>query len=81
MNQLPKRKDVALEHRWNLEDLFPNQQAWDKEYQLVKDDLKEIGRFEGKLNDPAAIKKMLRAGGQNFPTYRTTVCIRQHEAP
>ncbi len=57
MNQLPKRKDVALEHRWNLEDLFPNQQAWDKEYQLVKDDLKEIGRFEGKLNDPAAIKK------------------------
>lgn len=57
MNQLPKRKDIALEHRWNLEDLFPNQQAWDKEYQMVKEDLKEIGRFQGQLNDPAAIKK------------------------
>lgn len=57
MNQLPKRKDTPSEHRWNLEDLFPNQQAWDKEYQMVKEDLKKIGRFESKLNDPAAIKK------------------------
>ncbi|MBP1154739.1 MULTISPECIES: oligoendopeptidase F [unclassified Paenibacillus] len=57
MNQLPKRNETPLEHRWNLEDLFPNRQAWDKEYQLVKEALKEIGRFEGQLNDPAAIKQ------------------------
>lgn len=57
MNQLPKRNETPLEHRWNLEDLFPNQQAWDKEYQLVKEALKEIGRFEGQLDQPAAIKQ------------------------
>ncbi len=57
MNQVPKRSDVPAEHRWNLEDLFPNQQAWDQEYQDVKNALKEIGRFHGKLSDPAAIKQ------------------------
>ncbi|MCP1309419.1 oligoendopeptidase F [Paenibacillus tyrfis] len=57
MNQLPKRSDVPAEHRWNLEDLFPNQQAWDQEHQEAKNALKEIGRFHGKLNDPAAIKQ------------------------
>ncbi|MEC0211613.1 oligoendopeptidase F [Paenibacillus ehimensis] len=57
MNQVPKRSDVPAEHRWNLEDLFPNQQAWDQEHQEVKNALKEIGRFQGKLNDPAAIKQ------------------------
>ncbi|SCW59385.1 oligoendopeptidase F [Paenibacillus tianmuensis] len=57
MNQLPKRSNVPAEHRWNLEDLFPNQQAWDQEHQEVRTALKEIGRFHGKLNDPAAIKQ------------------------
>ncbi|WP_082420486.1 oligoendopeptidase F [Paenibacillus sp. A3] len=57
MNQVPKRSDVPAEHRWNLEDLFPNQQAWDQEHQEAKNALKEIGRFHGKLNDPAAIKQ------------------------
>ncbi|WP_088834360.1 oligoendopeptidase F [Paenibacillus tyrfis] len=57
MNQVPKRSDVPAEHRWNLEDLYPNQQAWDQEHQEAKNALKEIGRFHGKLNDPAAIKQ------------------------
>ncbi|WP_163860116.1 oligoendopeptidase F [Paenibacillus elgii] len=57
MNQVPKRSDVPADHRWNLEDLFPNQQAWDQEHQEVKNALQEIGRFHGKLNDPAAIKQ------------------------
>ena len=57
MNQVLKRNDVPAEHRWQLEDLFPNQQAWDKEYQEVKEALQKVGAFQGKLNDPAAIKQ------------------------
>lgn len=56
MNQVLKRKDVPAEHRWKLEDLFASQQAWDQEYQSVKQKLSEIGKFEGKLKDAAAIK-------------------------
>ncbi|WP_028547892.1 oligoendopeptidase F [Paenibacillus sp. UNC451MF] len=57
MNQVLKRNDVPAEHRWQLEDLFPNQQAWDKEYQEVKEALQKAGAFQGKLKDPAAIKQ------------------------
>ncbi len=57
MNQVLKRNDVPAEHRWQLEDLFPNQQAWDKEYQEVKEALQKVGAFQGKLKDPAAIKQ------------------------
>ncbi|ULL14622.1 oligoendopeptidase F [Paenibacillus sp. H1-7] len=57
MNQVLKRTDVPAEHTWNLEDLFPNQQAWDKEYQEVKELLKKVGAFQGKLKDPSSIKQ------------------------
>lgn len=57
MNQVLERKDVPEEHRWRLEDLFPDQKAWDKEFQETKDALNKISAFQGKLNDPAAVKE------------------------
>ncbi|SDC21139.1 oligoendopeptidase F [Paenibacillus sp. UNCCL117] len=56
MNQVMKRNEVAAEHRWNLEDLFPNQEAWNKEYQEVLTKLKDVAEFQGKLTSPGAIK-------------------------
>ncbi|MCU6794761.1 oligoendopeptidase F [Paenibacillus sp. WQ 127069] len=57
MSQVVKRTDVPVEQRWKLEDLFPNQQAWDTEYKVVKEALQQISEFQGKLNKPAAIKQ------------------------
>jgi len=54
--QVLERKQVPAEHRWNLEDLFPNQQAWDQEFQQVKTSLGRISAFQGKLSDPAQVK-------------------------
>ncbi|OGX68509.1 MAG: oligoendopeptidase F, partial [Paenibacillus sp. RIFOXYA1_FULL_44_5] len=56
MSQLPKRSDVPVQDRWRLEDLFVSQAAWDKEYQEVKDLLKQIAHYQGKLQDPTSIK-------------------------
>ena len=56
MNQVPKRSEVPAEHRWRIEDLFPDQQAWDREYEEVKQKLGRIRQFEGKLNEAKAIK-------------------------
>ncbi|WP_248924856.1 oligoendopeptidase F [Paenibacillus hamazuiensis] len=56
MNQV-QRKDVPAEHQWKLEDLFPNQQAWDKEFQEVKESLQKVRGFQGKLSDPQALKQ------------------------
>ncbi len=56
MNQVLKRSEVPVENRWRLEDLYANQAAWDKEYEQVKQELKEVSQYQGKLSDPAAIK-------------------------
>lgn len=56
MNQVLKRSEVPVEHRWKLEDLFPDQKSWDKEYDEVKQQLKKAADYHGKLNNAAAIK-------------------------
>jgi oligoendopeptidase F len=56
MSQVPKRSEIAAEHRWKLEDLFSSQSHWDKEYEAAKSLNKEIAKFQGKLNDPQQIK-------------------------
>jgi oligoendopeptidase F len=57
MSQILERKDVPAEHRWNLKDLYPDQAAWEKEYQSVKNSISKISAFEGKLSDPKAVKQ------------------------
>jgi len=57
MNQVLKRSEVPVEHTWKLEDLFENQQAWDKEYDEVKQLLTEVAKFQGTLNNAQSIKQ------------------------
>ncbi|AJY73389.1 oligoendopeptidase F [Paenibacillus beijingensis] len=56
MNTVPKRSEIAPEHRWKLEDLFADASAWNKEYAEAKEQLKSVEKFQGKLNDPAQLK-------------------------
>jgi oligoendopeptidase F len=57
MNQVLKRSEVPVEHRWKLEDLYPDLQTWEKEFQQVKQLTKEIAKYEGKLNDAKTIQE------------------------
>lgn len=56
MSQVPKRSETAIEHRWKLEDLFPDQKSWDKEYEAAKVLNKRISQFQGKLDAADQIK-------------------------
>ncbi|QGQ97463.1 oligoendopeptidase F [Paenibacillus psychroresistens] len=56
MTQLAKRSEIPVEQRWKLEDLFPNQKAWDQEYQATKELLKKVDAYQSKLQDAATIK-------------------------
>lgn len=56
MSSLPKRQDVPQEHRWRLEDLFPNQAAWDQEFNEARSKLQEIAQYQGKLSDAKMLK-------------------------
>jgi len=56
MSQVPKRAEVPAEHRWNTEDMIPSQKAWDQEYDSVKQKLKDIAAYKGKLHEAAELK-------------------------
>ncbi|WP_243735122.1 oligoendopeptidase F [Paenibacillus turpanensis] len=54
--QVTKRSEVPAEHRWNLDDLVPNLEAWEKEYAEVRQLLTKVKQFQGKLNNADAIR-------------------------
>jgi oligoendopeptidase F len=56
-NALPKRADMPAEHLWKLEDLYPSQDAWNKEYEQVKGLIGEAAEFQGKLIDADSLKR------------------------
>lgn len=57
MSKLPKRSETQAESRWRLEDLFPNQQAWDKEFHLANEQIEKISAYQGKLKDAQTLKE------------------------
>lgn len=56
MEQLPKRSEVPMEHRWKLEDMFASQDQWDEEYKEVKKLIEQAAGFQGKLTDAGTVK-------------------------
>ncbi|OZB96749.1 oligoendopeptidase F [Paenibacillus sp. XY044] len=56
MEQLPKRSEVPAEHQWKIEDLFASQQAWDKTFTELQQEVKKAADFQGKLDNAAAVK-------------------------
>lgn len=51
VKKLPARSEVATEDTWRLEDIFVNDEAWEKEFSEVKDLLPGVQDFQGKLAD------------------------------
>ncbi|MBO9604348.1 MAG: oligoendopeptidase F [Paenibacillaceae bacterium] len=56
MSQVIKRSEVNPENKWNLEDIYASQADWDRDYAAVKEKLKSVASYQGKLHDAAALK-------------------------
>jgi oligoendopeptidase F len=50
---LPRREDVATEDTWDLSSLYPNDEAWEKDFKKYEKEYPGLGAFEGKLRDSA----------------------------
>ncbi|MGG1396316.1 oligoendopeptidase F [Bacillus salipaludis] len=50
---LPARSEIPVEETWKLEDIFANDEAWEKEFQEVKSQIPGAKQFEGKLGESA----------------------------
>ncbi len=46
---LPLRKEIPIEHTWDAHSIFPSDQAWEKEIQLVLEQLPKVSSFRGHL--------------------------------
>ena len=54
-NIVPLRKEVAHEHTWNVESVFPSDDAWEVEFKRVNEQLPSLVRFRGRLGESAAM--------------------------
>lgn len=53
VKKLPARNEVPVEDTWRLEDIFETDEAWEKEFQAVKELIPGIGEYRGKLEESA----------------------------
>ncbi len=71
-----KRAELPVEATWNLDDLFPSQEAWEAELQAVLADVKGVTAFKGTLGEGAGVllaclqaEEALRARAVRMFTY------------
>lgn len=55
VKRLPKREEVPVEYTWRLEDIFPTDDDWEKEFTEVKEAIPKIAEYRGKLGESADI--------------------------
>lgn len=53
VKSLPARNEISVEDTWRLEDIFASDEAWETEFQEVKNMIPGIKEFEGKLEESA----------------------------
>ncbi|HET9493573.1 MAG TPA: oligoendopeptidase F, partial [Chloroflexia bacterium] len=52
---VPSRADVAPEHKWNLEAVFPNDDQWESEFGELAPLLEKMKGFQGRLGESAGV--------------------------
>lgn len=52
-SKLKSRAEISEQYKWRLEDIFPNDQAWEEEFNQVEKSLGRAGEFQGHLGDNA----------------------------
>ncbi|MEK3887398.1 oligoendopeptidase F [Bacillus sp. FSL K6-3431] len=50
---LPARSTISEDLTWKLEDIFPTDELWEKEYEGLKASLTEAAKFRGKIHESA----------------------------
>ncbi|MEN8005461.1 MAG: oligoendopeptidase F [Candidatus Krumholzibacteriota bacterium] len=53
------RSEVPDAYKWNLSPLYESPAAWEGELDTLRDEIKGLAAYQGKLTDPAALKKCL----------------------
>ncbi len=59
--RIPERSEVDDIYKWRAEDIYPDLESWEKDYQVVKDNLGRFEQYKGHLGDsPTKLLECLR---------------------
>ncbi|MEG1641896.1 MAG: oligoendopeptidase F [Synergistaceae bacterium] len=50
---LPERCDIPSKFKWKLTDIYENEGSWEKDFNLIKDNISSFSKFKGKLGQSA----------------------------
>ncbi len=53
LTELPCRDDIQDEYKWNLTNVYPNDELWEKDFAFVESKLPEYKKYEGVLTQNA----------------------------
>jgi oligoendopeptidase F len=64
MGNLKERSEIDERYKWRLEDIYENEELWEEDYKKVKDLLKEIVKFKGKIKTSKDLLEVLKLNDQ-----------------
>jgi oligoendopeptidase F len=70
MNSYKSREDIPVSETWNLEDIYPSQEAWQKEYDQVMELTKQVKAFDGQILDGQSLLNYLKLEEEMGYLYR-----------
>ncbi|WP_027364865.1 oligoendopeptidase F [Desulfotruncus alcoholivorax] len=50
---LPNREEIAQEFKWHLEDIYPNDDLWEKDFKEVSRLIEKVASYKGRLGESA----------------------------
>ncbi|MFD1585982.1 oligoendopeptidase F [Halorientalis brevis] len=54
MSSVPERSDIDEEYKWDLEDLYADDEAWEEAYEAVEEQLEDLRAYEGRVTEDAS---------------------------
>ena len=53
--KIKERKDIPQEYKWRLEDIFPDNEAWEECFFALSERMGKIASYKGRLADEDAL--------------------------
>lgn len=60
MSKLPSREEIDSKYKWKLEDIYESDDLWEKDFKRVKERLKELQNFRGRINSAENLAGVLK---------------------
>ncbi|WP_096389687.1 oligoendopeptidase F [Halopenitus persicus] len=60
MSTVPDRSEIGTQYRWDLEDIYADDEAWEAAYESVSDRVEELREYEGRVTEsPETLLELL----------------------